>query len=221
MAGLLDFFDPSAYGSPAPSGILPPWLSQTIAGLQNGPSMLQSFPPARLPMAPGTYPTGSPVAGSPLMQPGQQPVAQGDTPAPLTLPAQPPIGQGGNPAPIQMPMPASMPPPGRGVLPPAAADASASPGPGSVSGAGIGDRLGAGLLGFAHSGGAIPALANLISGLATGQRSDPQGMMLAQQAATVRALRSAGLSNPEAIAAMHPALARVLLAHAYRRSPSP
>ena len=81
--------------------------------------------------------------------------------------------------------------------------------------AGIADRLQAGLLGFAHSGGPLPAIANLISGLATGQRSDPQAMMLAQQAATVRALRGAGVANAEAIAAMHPALARVLLAHAY------
>jgi hypothetical protein len=53
----------------------------------------------------------------------------------------------------------------------------------------------------------------------TGQRTDPQGMMLAQQAAILHALRSAGIPNPEAIAAMHPALARLLLAHAYRQSP--
>jgi hypothetical protein len=39
----------------------------------------------------------------------------------------------------------------------------------------------------------------------------------AQQAATVEALRNAGLQNPEAVAAIHPALARVLLAHSYPR----
>ena len=35
--------------------------------------------------------------------------------------------------------------------------------------------------------------------------------LTAQQAATIQALRSAGLSNPEAIAAMHPALANLLM----------
>jgi hypothetical protein len=79
--------------------------------------------------------------------------------------------------------------------------------------------LQAGLMGFAHGGALVPAIANLISGVATGQRSDPQGMYLAQQAAAVRALRSAGLPNPEAIAVMHPALARAILAHALLRSP--
>jgi hypothetical protein len=39
----------------------------------------------------------------------------------------------------------------------------------------------------------------------------------AQQAATLQALRGAGLSNPEAVAAMHPALARVLLAYLHPR----
>jgi hypothetical protein len=190
MAGILDYFDPSTYGSPAPSGVLPPWLTQTIQGLQSGPSMLQAFPPARLPMAPGSYPTGSPVAGT-------APMAQVD-----------------NPVPVSVPLPHSMTSPSGGLLP-----SLGTPAAGATASPGLGDRLSAGLLGFAHSGGALPAIANLISGLATGQRSDPQGMMLAQQAATLRALRSAGLSNPEAIAAMHPALARVLLAQAYRRSP--
>jgi hypothetical protein len=40
----------------------------------------------------------------------------------------------------------------------------------------IGDRLNAGLMGFANSRAPIPAVANLISGLATGQRSDPAGV---------------------------------------------
>lgn len=46
-------------------------------------------------------------------------------------------------------------------------------------GPGFGDHLMAGLQGFANSGGLIPAIANGITGLATGQRNDPQG--IAQQ----------------------------------------
>jgi hypothetical protein len=42
--------------------------------------------------------------------------------------------------------------------------------------------------------------------------------LAAQQAATIQALRGAGLSNPDALAAMHPALARILLAHAVAKS---
>jgi hypothetical protein len=194
--GLFDSaFDPSAFGGGSSSGVLPPWLLQIIAGLQQGPSALQSFPTTPFPMT--GYPTGSPIAGSPLTQPGQQPVAQGDgSPAPAaaapSLPSLSGLFEGGSQG-------------------GASSGASESPG--------IGDRLHAGLLGFAHGGGVLPAIANLISGLSTGARSDPQGMYLAQQAATVRALRSAGLPNPGAIAVMYPALARAILAHALLRSP--
>jgi hypothetical protein len=204
MPGVLDFFDPATYSSAAPSGILPPWLTQTISGLQSGPSMLQAFPPARLPMAPGSYP----IPGS---SPGTSPVA-GAT--------QPPQQRGDIESPAAPAAPSSS-----GLLPALSSSAAASaapassPSPGSGSGAGIGDRLLAALMGFTHGGGALPAIGNLVGGLVTGERQDPQGMMLAHQAATLRALRSAGIPNPEAITAMHPAMARTLLAHAYRRSP--
>jgi hypothetical protein len=46
---------------------------------------------------------------------------------------------------------------------------------------GFGDRLLAGLLSFGNSGAPIPAIANLIGGLATGQRTDPMAMALAQR----------------------------------------
>jgi len=74
----------------------------------------------------------------------------------------------------------------------------------------VGDRLNAGLMGFAHGGAPIPAIANLISGLITGQRADLQGMALAQQDRAQRVaaqyvadapdiepkLRAAMLANP-------------------------
>ncbi|WP_375413095.1 hypothetical protein [uncultured Bradyrhizobium sp.] len=43
-------------------------------------------------------------------------------------------------------------------------------------GPGIGDRLGAGLQSFANSGGPLPAIANGLTGLMTGQRTDPTGV---------------------------------------------
>jgi hypothetical protein len=92
--GLFDSaFDPSAFGGAGSSGVLPPWLLQTIAGLQQGPSALQSFPTTPFPMT--GYATGSPIAGSSLTQPGQSgqpPIAQGDggaAPAAAAAPATP------------------------------------------------------------------------------------------------------------------------------------
>ncbi len=46
---------------------------------------------------------------------------------------------------------------------------------------GFGDRMLAGILGFGNSGAPIPAIANLIGGLATGQRTDPTAMALKRQ----------------------------------------
>jgi hypothetical protein len=46
---------------------------------------------------------------------------------------------------------------------------------------GAGNRLIAGLQGFAHSGGVIPAIANGLTGLFTGQRTDPAGVAQQQQ----------------------------------------
>lgn len=65
---------------------------------------------------------------------------------------------------------------------------------------GVSDRLIAGLQGFANAKGLLPALANGISGIATGQRSDPVG--IAQQSAnmTARALLAKGV-DPAAVQA--------------------
>jgi hypothetical protein len=85
----------------------------------------------------------------------------------------------------------------------------------------IGDRLNAGLMGFAHGSAPLPAIANLISGLVTGQRADPRGVALAQQDRAQRAatqyLAGAQDIEPNLKAAMiaNPALtAQYLLARA-------
>ena len=73
----------------------------------------------------------------------------------------------------------------------------------------IGDRLNAGLMGFAHGGAPIPAIANLISGLITGQRADMQGMALAQQDRAQRAATQYVTDAPD----IEPNLRTAMLAH--------
>jgi hypothetical protein len=63
---------------------------------------------------------------------------------------------------------------------------------------GAGGNIGAGLNSFAHSDALLPAIANMFSGFATGQRADPQGMALQQAQATYDALLKGGA--PEHIA---------------------
>lgn len=66
---------------------------------------------------------------------------------------------------------------------------------------GVGDRLNAGLQGFVNSGGPLPAIGNLISGLMTGQRNDPAGVAQNSIDSTYRALKASGVPEPVARAA--------------------
>jgi hypothetical protein len=65
----------------------------------------------------------------------------------------------------------------------------------------VGDRLMAGFQGFANSASPMQALGNLVGGLSTGQRMDPQGMALSQMNATYQALKASGMPEPTARAA--------------------
>jgi hypothetical protein len=117
------------------------------------------------------------------------------------------LGQATPPMPQQTPLQA----PQGGATPSAPSNMShlaaggAVPGPASGSSPGIGDRLNAGLMGFAHGDGPIGAVANLISGIATGQRQDPVGYAreLQQQAqrAAYQAVIGGGGSQAQALAA--------------------
>lgn len=81
---------------------------------------------------------------------------------------------------------------------------------------GVSDRLIAGLQGFANAKGLLPALANGISGIATGQRSDPVG--IAQQSAnmTARALLAKGVDSAAVQAAItNPELMKTLITQTY------
>src|SRR5262245_53080759 len=149
----------------------PSWLASTIANLQQGGlPLLMGEPVGRFPMLPALAP----------QQHGPE-RAQG------TQAAQPTIGataqSSGGAIPREDGRERPYPPSALGNLPLPSLAALSLP---SLSG--IGDRLNAGLMGFAHGGALLPAIANLVSGLATGQRADPQGVALAQQD---RAQRSA------------------------------
>jgi len=126
--------------------------------------------------------------------------------------------------PTVQPTARSMPQPGGGTMP-SALDNLPVPSLPAISlpmFAGIGDRLNAGLMGFAHGGAPLPAIANLISGLITGQRADPQGLALQAQDRAQRAaaqyvagapdiepnLKSAMIANPALAAAYLGARAR-------------
>jgi len=119
----------------------------------------------------------------------------GSMPAPLF--SQPQMSPAQPPQP--MPAPTSQPAPQSALQPP-----QVSQGPG------FGDRIGASLQSFANSGGPLPALANGITSLITGQRTDPEGIALQKtqqnQMALIQGLRArgaspqdifAGIANPE------------------------
>lgn len=171
---------------------------QPSAGFAAEPNQPSPLDTAQYPAGPIGAPSNA------LAQTSQNPIAVGDyqmprigdpqqfTPDPAALPqnAQPTQGQ-------LQPQPMQVPP-------------LVAPSPG------IGDRLMAGLQGFAHAGGLLPALADGITGLATGQRSDKLGM--AQQSAnlTARALLSKGI-DPAAVQAAitNPELMKTLVTQAY------
>lgn len=94
---------------------------------------------------------------------------------------------------------------------------------GQNEGAGFGDRLMAGLGGFANSEGILPAISNLISGVATGQRTDPVGqkqqMLRAQYDSTRQALISNGMPPAQAastamLSVFNPEAAKTILPEA-------
>lgn len=86
--------------------------------------------------------------------------------------------------------------------------------------AGMGDRLNAGFQGFANSHGLLPALGNLISGVATGQRNDPAGMAQAQLSATYDALKQSGVPDATArAAALNPEILKTIAANHFDTKP--
>jgi len=76
---------------------------------------------------------------------------------------------------------------------------------------GLGARANAAVMNFLDGHGVLPAIAGAITGAATGRRTDPLGLMQAQQAATVRALVGAGITPDVAqAAAQHPDFMRLI-----------
>jgi len=103
-----------------------------------------------------------------------------------------------------------------GGAPPAPA---ATPQPG---GPGFGDRLTAAVANFAGAHALLPALSGALTGATTGQRTDPAGLALAQQHATMQALMRAGIDPVIArAAAANPDYLKALVAARYRAGPAP
>lgn len=83
---------------------------------------------------------------------------------------------------------------------------------GQPEGAGFGDRINAGAQNFANAGGLLPALVGGVSGLLTGQRTDPQGMQQQNLRAQYQAFVGAGLSPQNAmLAVMNPEAGKTLI----------
>ena len=255
MVGMLsDYFFGGGNDGDA-GGILPPWLTDAIAagGFQQGDSSMQPAPapaPAYPPWLTDAYAAGGFQQGGSSMQPapttayppwlkdavaagGFQQGASSMQPAPAPATAYPPQP----PEQTQATLGAVPQPTGGSIAredgrerpyAPSALDNMPVPSLPELSLpplSAIGDRLNAGLMGFAHGGAPLPAIANLISGLVTGQRADPQGVALAQQDRAQRAAAQyvAGAQDiePNLRAAMiaSPALAaQYLLARAKPRA---
>lgn len=180
------------------------WAPNTVPFSFAGPGSMNVTPgylaanapaPGPAPVAPAAAPSAAPSAAPPAVRPAAAPpkpdsyIAVGDY-------RMPQFGTAPQAAAATSPQPAASPPQAPG-----------------DNGPGLGDRLAAGLSSFAHSRAFLPALANGISGFATGMRADPDG---ASNNLTIRALQARGISPTDAAAAAgNPAIMRSLIGRAY------
>jgi hypothetical protein len=107
-----------------------------------------------------------------------------------------------------------------GTLPPSAVNdiARAQAVQAAPQGPGVLDRLTAGATNFTTGGNPIAGFLNMISGLTTGTRTDPAGMLAQTQLATYNALRGAGL--PAAVAkaaALNPDVMKTIAPQLYSK----
>ena len=81
---------------------------------------------------------------------------------------------------------------------------------------GIGSHLMAGLQNFSHGGALIPAVVNGLTGLATGQRTDPQGIAQQNLRLQFQALIHAGIPQDKALlAVINPEFAKTIIPQAF------
>lgn len=78
----------------------------------------------------------------------------------------------------------------------------------------FGDRANAGLMNFANAGGPLQAIAGAISGLGTGQRTDPQGMQLQNMKAQYESLVPMLGPQKAMLTVMNPEAGKILLEQA-------
>lgn len=194
--GILDGFqfDPSSYGGGPPN-----WLEMALRSQGAGQS--QGFPQGQQ-GAPGPAAPMSTMGGAAGYGAGMDAQPQFN-PAQLPPTATPAMGQG-------MPQMAPQMPPQQ---------AAAAPGF-DMRGAGIGllNHLQAGATNLTTGGNPIAGLINAIGGLATGQRTDNTGMLLAQQKSTMQALVQAGVPPSIAqAAALNPEILKTIAPQLYSK----
>jgi hypothetical protein len=99
-----------------------------------------------------------------------------------------------------------------------AAQAGAAPRAGAATAPGLLDRLTAGATNLTTGGNPLAGLLNAVNGLATGQRTDATGAMLAQQGAVRQALAAAGVPDAvAAAAAMNPEVLKTVAPQLYAK----
>jgi hypothetical protein len=203
--GLFDgYFDPGTYSGNS-GGLIDRLLAQLGPQAQYQPSAglpPQSDPNAATPIGVGNY--QMPRMGSAdQYQPQQAMMPPNAQPTQGQLPAQTPQEQAAGllPAPMR-----GAPTPSPGQLPPQL----------QPPGSGFGDHLIAGAQNFAHGGGLISALVNGVTGLATGQRTDPQGMQAATLRSEYEALIASGVPEAKArLAVINPEFGKTIVGEAF------
>jgi hypothetical protein len=196
MAGWLDgLFDPATYQG----GAQPGWLG---ALLQSQPGPSQGFPGAPNPMASMSGAQGF-GAGADLPPTAAPTQGQGMPQGGLQMPQQSP--QGAPQAPQGNPLASlfggigngigSMFGGGQGQPQGQAGQAQPQSGQAQPQSPGMLDRLTAGANSM-HGNNIFAAMLNGVNGLATGQRTDPQGIALANQRATMQAIVPALMKQP-------------------------
>lgn len=182
---------------PNPGGGAPDWFAQLKQRLDGGQGLVTmpgQFPQMRNPPGvPNTAMPGPQDGGGAGLPPNAQPAMQ---------------------PPQQAPQAPQMPQMQPGQMPP-----SFQSGPPMV-GEGFGNRALGALSGFANAGGPLPAIANLVTTLATGRVTDPveYGRQTQQQnqTAVYQALRQARIEHgPAMAAALSPEAAKAILPEAF------
>jgi hypothetical protein len=187
--GLFDsYFDPQTYSGG--SGLIDRLLAQLGPQSPQNLALSPDMQPANFNAQQGQQPVGYQGQPNPAYAQMQQPVAQ-TAPRNVVMQADQPQAQ-----PQQPNLPPQLQPQGNGV----------------------GDHFIAGLQNFAHGGSLLGAIAGGITGLATGERMDPQGVNAQNLRTQYQALLAAGVPPQKALlATVNPEAGKAIITEAFGR----